>query len=351
MSTATEPGDPARRGRIAVLGLGAVGSRVARQLIAGGTGTEVVVTDSNEQRLQRTVPTLGSGAVVDPASADVAALLRRHRVEVLIVATPAGRHLAPVRHALDAGIPVVSVSDRLDEVRSMLRLDPIARRRGIPLLVGAGFAPGLTGILASHVGGWFDVVDEIHIATLGTGGPACARQHHRALGSPSLDWRDGSWRRRPGGSGRELVWFPEPIGGADCYRAALADAVLARPWFRDACRITARMAATRQDRFTAWLPMLSPPHAEGGVGAVRVEVRGRVGATRRVEVAGAVQRPAVAAATVAATVAELAAAAPGGDHVGGPGARGLAGLPDARRILAQLARRGLTTQVFDGLSI
>ncbi|MFN3218088.1 MAG: Gfo/Idh/MocA family oxidoreductase [Acidimicrobiales bacterium] len=347
MSTSTDPA----RGRVAVLGMGAVGSRVARQLIATDPGIEVVVSDADRERLDRTAPTLGSGAIVDSAAGDVAALLRRHGIAVLVVATPAGRHLAPVRHALDAGVPVVSVSDRLDEVRSMLRLDPIARRRGVPLLVGAGFAPGLTGLLARHVGSWFDVVDEIHMATVGTGGPACARQHHRALGSPSLDWRDGSWRRRPGGSGRELVWFPEPIGGADCYRAALPDAVLAKPWFPDACRITARMAATRQDRFTAWLPMLSPPHAEGGDGAVRVEVRGRVGTTRRVEVVGAVQRPAVAAATVAATVAELATAVPHGGRVGGPGARGLAGIPDGRDVLARLAQRGLTTQIFDGLSV
>ena len=347
MSTSTDPPRP----RVAVLGMGAVGSRVARQLIATDPGVEVVVSDTDRDRLERTVPTLGSGAVIDEAATDVAGILRRHGAQVLVVATPAGRHLGPVRHGLDAGIPVVSVSDRLDEVRSMLRLDPIARRRNVPLLVGAGFAPGLTGLLARHIGGWFDVVDEIHVATQGTGGPACARQHHRALGSPSLDWRDGSWRRRPGGSGRELVWFPEPIGGADCYRAALADAVLAKPWFPEACRITARMAATRQDRFTAWLPMLSPPHAEGGSGAVRVEVRGRVGTTRRIEIAGAVHRPAVAAATVAATVAELATSAPNGRRVGGPGARGLAGVPDARAVLAQLAHRGLPTQIFDGLSV
>ena len=42
-------------------------------------------------------------------------------------------------------------------------------------------------------------------------------------------------------------------------------------------RVTARVAASRRDRLTARLPMLRPPHPEGLIGAVRVEVRGGQG--------------------------------------------------------------------------
>ena len=38
--------------------------------------------------------------------------------------------------------------------------------------------------------------------------------------------------------------------------------------------------------------MLRRPHPEGGIGAVRVELRGRVGIERRVSVYGAIERPA-----------------------------------------------------------
>ena len=89
-----------------------------------------------------------------------------------------------------------------------------------------------------------------------------------------MAWQDGDWVDYLGGSGRELYWFPEPVGALDCYRADIADPLLLHAAFPDVTRISARRSARRRDRFTARLPMLSPPHEEGGVGAVRVELRG-----------------------------------------------------------------------------
>src|SRR6185503_9282638 len=152
----------------------------------------------------------------------------------------------------------------------------------------------------------FDTIDEIHVARVGTGGPACARQHHEALGGTAIDWREGGYIERAGGSGRELCWFPDPVGANDCYRAALPDSLLLVNAFTGVERVTARRAATRRDRFTARLPMLRRPHPEGGPGAVRVEVRGRRGTSRDVRVLGVMDRPAVAAGAVAALTATWA---------------------------------------------
>jgi hypothetical protein len=211
------------------------------------------------------------------------------------------------------------------------------------VVAGAGFAPGLTCVLATHAAGTFDSVDEVHVAKVGTGGPTCARQHHDALAGEALDWRDGGWVRRRGGSGRELCWFPDPVGPEDCYRAALPDALLLVPAFPGVARVTARVGANRRDRFTARLPMLRRPHPEGGVGAVRVEVRGRRGQARDVSVLGAMDRPAVAAGAVAAVAALWVGA---GDVA--PGAAGLAGAVAPVPFLAELARRGVKAAAFDG---
>lgn len=325
---------------IAIIGLGAVGTRLARQLVSGDDAVEVVLRDERRPRLEAIVASLGA----DRSRIDDAAYDAPLTADAVVLAGPAGTHGALGARFVAAGIPVVSVSDEIDDVRSLLDLDAEARERGVAVVVGAGFAPGLTCVLARHAASRFDEVDEIHVAKAGTGGPACARHHHQALGASALDWRDGGWVERPGGSGRELCWFPDPLGGLDCYRAALPDALVLVPAFPGVRRVTARVAATRRDRLTARLPMLWPTHPEGGPGGVRVEVRGRRGVARDVIVYGAMDRPAVAAGAVAAIATQWAL----DGRLERPGAGGLAELVAPVPFLAELRRRGVRAAVFQG---
>ena len=131
----------------------------------------------------------------------------------------------------------------------------------------------------------------------------------------------------------------------DCYRGALPDALLLVPEFGGVSRVTARMAATRRDRITAPLPMLRRPHPQGGVGAVRVEVRGWNGQERRVVVMGAQRRPAEAAAIVAASTALHIL-----DRPVSPGARGLAGVDGHLELPRAIAGRGLRPERFEGFA-
>jgi hypothetical protein len=247
--------------------------------------------------------------------------------------------------ALRRGAHVVATADDPAEVRRLLTLDGQARRLGRSVAVGAAMAPGLSCVLAGYGARHFDVVDQVHVASLGTGGPACARRHHAALSSPSTDWDGGEWRRRPGGSGRELVWFPEPAGGADCYRAGLVDPVLLHAAFPGANRVTARLAATRRDRTTSWLPMLRRPHPEGLLGAVRVELRGWRRGVAEVLVLGATGRPAVIAGAVASLAANWAASG----RLARTGAGGLAELvAEPSAFLRELGGRGVQIARFEG---
>jgi saccharopine dehydrogenase-like NADP-dependent oxidoreductase len=322
---------------VAVLGVGAVGARVARQLLSTQGVDEVVLRDERGPRLETIARSLGDGATIDQAPfADPVA------AEVVVLSGPPGDHGRLARRFVERGQSVVSTSDAIVDVKALLDLDAEARERQVTVGIGAGFAPGLTCVLAAHAAAGFDSVDEVHVAKVGTGGPACARQHHQALGGMALDWRDGGWVQRPAGSGRELCWFPDPVGAEDCYRAAMADALLLVPAFPGVGRVTARLAATRRDRLTARLPMLRPPHPEGGPGAVRVEVRGRRGASRDVTVLGCMDRPAVAAGAVAGLLALWAAQG----RTQRRGAAGLAELVDPAAFLAELRRRGVRSAVF-----
>lgn len=324
--------------RILLVGAGAVGARAARQLVEAPEVARVFVADPDEER--RSAVVSSSGAKARDGGEDGSAARSVHGV---VLTGPNGTHAAAAQAHLALGRAVVSVADGIDDVQALLDLGPEAAERGVAVVTGAGFSPGLTCLLARHAGATFDHVEEIHVARSGTGGPACARAHHGALAGTALDWRDGGWQRRPAGSGRELCWFPDPIGAEDCYRAELPDALILVPAFPGVARVTARLSATRRDRITAHLPMFRKPHPEGLVGAVRVEVRGKRGGAQDVQVLGALDRPAVASGAVAA----LALRAALGGRIA-PGASGLAALADARPFLADLAAIGIKAASFDG---
>ena len=269
-----------------------------------------------------------------------------HDADVVIVTDPRqARRVAA--DALLHGAHVVATADDPVTVRSLLGLHAEARERHRSVAAGAGLAPGLGCVLARWAGARLDVVDEVHVASTGTGGPACARAHHASLSSIAVDYHEGAWGRRPGGSGRELVWFPEPVGGADCYRCDRADPLLLVPAFPGVRRVTARVAATRRDRTTAWLPMMRPPHPEGLVGAVRTEVRGWRDGRAQTEVVGVSARPALAAGTVAAITASWA----GRGRLARAGVGGLAELIDEpAAFLRAVDAAGISTSVFEGSS-
>ena len=307
--------------RIAVAGAGAVGSRIVEFLVGSDDVESVVVIRGPSGRRPRgssfpfdgarSSPRLAAAPKVQYADVGEAAELG---VEVTVVTAPELLEYF-VHLSLAESSHVVTPVDEPDLLRRTMAMDDRARQNGCAVALGAAMAPGLSCVLArylcgdggsSYLGG-FDVVEELHVASAGTGGPTCARRHHTALAAISVDWQEGSWRRRPGGAGRELVWFPGPVGGADCYRAHLADPMLLAPAFPSARRITARIEATRRDRLTSPLPMLRKPHPEGLTGAVRVEMRGFVGAEAVTRIVGSAGRPAVIAAAVSAVAARWAA--------------------------------------------
>jgi len=327
--------------RVAVVGLGATGSHLARQL-AEPAVERITLHDPDDRRVAAVRGAIGAGAGggvevatgrPDPADPP----------DVVALAGPTGTHFDLARALLDAGSHVVSTSDDPVEVEQLLALDALAMERRRSVVVGAGFCPGLSEILARFAADQLDRVGGISVATAGTGGPACARQHHRALKRDARDWRGGHWEIRRGGSGRDLAWFPDPIGARDTYLGALASPLILQRTFPDAERISARVAATRRDRFTIRLPMLRRPHRDGGPGGIRIEVRGRSGTSVETLVYGVMDHPSVAAGTVAA-VAALAAAR----EQAPLGANGLARWDEPAALLTELHRRGVRAATFTG---
>lgn len=285
-------------GIVGIVGAGVVGMAAGRSLVR--LGHRVAWYDVRPGSALRAAAQVGGIVVEQPDHLAVS--------DAVVLAAPVG-HAEIARPLLTSGVHVVSTSDGHDDVQGLLLLDACATSQDATLVVGAALCPGMSGLLAAYLASLLHEVDEIHVAMHGTGGPACARQHHDALGDTSVAWHDGEWVERTGGSGRELCWFPDPIGAVDCYRAAMPDPVLLHRAFPQVQRISARLSATRRDRLTARLPMLTPPRRSGDLGAVRIEVRGAGPSGERItNIAGAAGRAGNLAGTVAALVADACVA-------------------------------------------
>lgn len=325
--------------RALVLGAGAVGTKVAQQLLSSNTVDKILLRDIAPEKLGIASKTLGSRVEVEhfpfPQNMDA---------DVVVVASPRGTQLEAVKKAISLRRPTVVVSDGLSETVSILNLEKEAFELGVPVVVGTGFAPGLSCVLSAYGKTLLEQTEEIHVSKMGTGGPACALVHHRALSRMSFGWREDKWDKRLGGSGRELLWFPEPVGPQDCYHAALSDPILLHNAFPDVLRISAKMAATRRDRFTAFFPMLTPPHNEGGIGAIRVELRGTKNGVQENIVLGVSEHPASAAAAVTALTTEyLLKQKINLNHMST-----LALIVEPSEFLSELTKRSIAVEIFEG---
>jgi len=282
---------------IGIFGAGVVGARVAESLSIESQ-TSIAVYDSSQIVAQRLASRLGeTNSLIKATNRS-----ELHRAKVVVLAGPLP-HTPVAKEFLGKGVSIVSTSDDIADCLNLLSLSELATENKATLIIGAASSPGMSGLLVRNLSNAFDLIDEVHIALHGTGGPACARQHHRALSGQSIGWHDGEWLRRPAGSGRELCWFPEPVGAYDCYRGELPDPLLIKRAFPELVRVTARVSATRRDRVFARLPMLIPPRAEGGMGGLRVEVRGTKNGERVVDVVGVAERVGQVAGVVSGCVA------------------------------------------------
>ena len=322
-----------------VIGAGAVGTKVAQQLLSSNTVDKIILRDTSPEKLGVASKTLGNRVEVEhfPFSKNMDA-------DLVIVASPRGTQLEAVKKAVSLRRPTVVVSDGLSETVSILSLEKEAFEFGVPVVVGTGFAPGLSCVLTAYGKTLLEKTEEIHVSKTGTGGPACALVHHRALSRMSFGWREDKWDKRLGGSGRELLWFPEPVGPQDCYHAALSDPILLHNAFPEVSRISAKMAATRKDRFTAFFPMLSPPHDEGGVGAIRVELRGSNNGVQENIVLGVSEHPALAAASVTALTSEYFLK----QKINLNHMSTLALIVEPSEFLTELTKRNIAVEIFEG---
>jgi hypothetical protein len=325
---------------ILVVGVGAVGTRAARQLVDTESVDQVLLADRDDTKLAEVAVALGRDAqAVDFQPGDPIPT----GVDAIATALPAGVDHAVVSAAIAAHVPVASSDDERDSLDQLRALDPNARAAEVTVAVACGLSPGLADVLVRHASASFEKVDEIRVARTGWAGPASVDtvRHERRM--PVHKWHEGRWREdHPHGD--ILVWFPEPIGGRDC-RPVTGGTALLIDAFPSVPRVSVQLGEQpKRGRLRRQFG------DEGEWGATRVDVWGRRDGIVDCLVYGVVERTAVAAGTVlAVTTARLAGSlTPAIDR---PGVHGLGALVEPVPFLAELARRGVKAAAFEGVPV
>tara|TARA_Y100000741_G_scaffold166003_1_gene125555 strand:+ start:178 stop:465 length:288 start_codon:yes stop_codon:yes gene_type:complete len=90
--------------------------------------------------------------------------------------------------------------------------------------------------------------------------------------------------------------------------------------------------------------MLTPPHRDGGVGAVRIEIRGRLENHSVTKVIGAVSSPSTATAIVTQVLCEMFVKKETDIQIGG-----VASVCDSTVFLQNIKKKGIRVVEFDGI--
>ncbi|MHB8896519.1 MAG: saccharopine dehydrogenase family protein [Candidatus Geothermincolia bacterium] len=117
---------------------------------------------------------------------------------------------------LDAGVNYVSICDDYDAAEAVFKLDAKAKKKGVTILTGLGWTPGISNVLARIGADRLDDVEEIAVAWGGSasdseGYAVILHTIHIFTGFvPSF--QHGRKKMVQSGGDREKVRFPEPVG-------------------------------------------------------------------------------------------------------------------------------------------
>lgn len=213
--------------KVVVLGgAGDMGSETVRDLVKFTDVTKVTIADLNREAADKLANSLGDKRVsvetVDASShSDLLRVLSGHDVAAGALG-PFYRFEKPIAEAvLEAGLHYVSICDDHDAANAVLELDHAAREKGIKILTGLGWTPGLSNILARKGYDEMDNVDSIRVYWAGSAGDSegfavILHTIHIFTGLVT-SFQNGAYVEIKAGSDKEVVEFPAPLGNVYTY--------------------------------------------------------------------------------------------------------------------------------------
>lgn len=206
-------------------GTGDMGSLAVRELGKELEVEQITIVGRNKERAEALAKEVGSRAqtrILDVQDTTaLKAALAGHDVAVGALG-PFYLYERPIAQAaIDVGIPYVSICDDYDATQSVLELDASAKERGVTILTGMGWTPGITNICAKKGAQLLDTAEKIHISWAGASADAeglAVILHTMHIFTGKIPtFVDGTWRLIRAGSGRRSVRFPDPMGAVAVY--------------------------------------------------------------------------------------------------------------------------------------
>lgn len=240
--------------RVIVLGgAGDMGSQVVEDLCRQDTFEKVTIGDFNVEKAEALASRLLSQKL-DVAQVNVleqsrlVPLIKRYDVVAGCVGPFYRFEVPQAEAALEAGVPYLSLCDDFDAVEKIFQLHERARTRGVLLLSGLGWTPGLSNIVARKLSEGMDRVSRIHIAWAGdvfdAEGLAVINHTIHIFSGSIKSFALGREVTMAAGAGRRMVTFPRPIGRTPVYHVGHPEPITLPKYFPQLEEVTLRGGLT-----------------------------------------------------------------------------------------------------------
>lgn len=215
--------------RIAIVGAGAMGRRVAEELLASSPDAELLAIDASLDSVSKFSDELADDrvkvAVVDANEIESLATALCG-VNVVVNSAQYDINRQVMYAALKARVHYVDLGGMFHETRRQLKLHDEFEKAGLTALVGMGAAPGVTNILVAHACADLETVESVE-ASFGASvedhqdasqfaPPYSLRTIMQEFTEESVQFLDGDHQSQPPMSGAQVINFPPPIGALDC---------------------------------------------------------------------------------------------------------------------------------------
>lgn len=151
---------------ILVLGAYGLAGRAIVARLAAKTGHTIIAAGRNSAKLQMLSDSMGAERVrtrvLDAADAGALRAACEDASFVINAVGPFARTGADIaRVVVEAGLPYLDCANEQTHYERLGELDPLARRRGVPIITAAGAIPGLSTMLVARLIGQLDGAAEV----------------------------------------------------------------------------------------------------------------------------------------------------------------------------------------------